>query len=381
MKYILLQLTIFITSISVNAQTLNPFYQSVVAQVKFDSVQQKLQKFQDFGIKTVGSSAHNNAFDWLKSYYKNYGYTTIEQQSVNVFGNIGYNLIVTKIGKKYPDEFIIIDGHYDTLNGPGANDNGSGTVTLLEIARLIANIETDYSIKFIHFTGEERGLIGSQEYVNKIAVPNNLKIKAVLNIDEVGGVKNKANTTIVCEQDESNPTSNNAASSELTATMANIFPLYTSLKTEISNAYSSDYMPFQAVGYPITGLFEKNETPYAHTINDVIDNLDLNYLFEVVKGSLATLLHFSEAKQQLNTVDIKNETLKLYPNPVKDMVYFSEPITNTTIEIINQNGQIVFSEYLSTPTSQINLKQLQKGLYHVILKSNTIQNQYKIIKK
>ena len=140
-------------------------------------------------------------------------------------------------------------------------------------------------------------------------------------------------------------------------------------------------MPFQAVGYPITGLFEKNETPYAHTINDVIDNLDLNYLFEVVKGSLATLLHFSEAKQQLNTVDIKNETLKLYPNPVKDMVYFSEPITNTTIEIINQNGQIVFSEYLSTPTSQINLKQLQKGLYHVILKSNTIQNQYKIIKK
>ncbi|MEG0529686.1 MAG: M28 family peptidase, partial [Bacilli bacterium] len=179
MKYILLQLTIFITSISVNAQTLNPFYQSVVAQVKFDSVQQKLQKFQDFGIKTVGSPAHNNAFDWLKSYYKNYGYTTIEQQSVNVSGNIGYNLIVTKIGKKYPDEFIIIDGHYDTLNGPGANDNGSGTVTLLEIARLIANIETDYSIKFIHFTGEERGLIGSQEYVNKIAVPNNLKIKAV----------------------------------------------------------------------------------------------------------------------------------------------------------------------------------------------------------
>ena len=381
MKNIFLQLTLFIASISVNAQEFNPFYQSIVTQVKFDSVQQKLQKFQDFGIKTVGSSAHNNAFDWLKSYYKNYGYTTIEQQSVNVSGNIGYNLIVTKLGKKYPDEFIIIDGHYDTLNGPGANDNGSGTVTLLEIARLMANIETDYSIKFIHFTGEERGLIGSQEYVNKIAVPQNLKIKAVLNIDEVGGVKNKANTIIVCEQDESNPTSNNVASSELTTKMANIFPLYTSLKTEISNAYSSDYMPFQAVGYPITGLFEKNETPYAHTINDVIDNLDLNYLYEVVKGSLATLLHFSEAKQQLNTIDIKNEIVKLYPNPIKDIVYFSEPIVNTTVEIVNQNGQIVFSEYLSKSTSQLNLKQLKKGVYYVNLKSNSAQNQYKLIKK
>lgn len=381
MKNIFLQLTLFIASISVNAQEFNPFYQSIVTQVKFDSVQQKLQKFQDFGIKTVGSSVHNNAFDWLKSYYKNYGYTTIEQQSVNVSGNIGYNLIVTKLGKKYPDEFIIIDGHYDTLNGPGANDNGSGTVTLLEIARLMANIETDYSIKFIHFTGEERGLIGSQEYVSKIAVPQNLKIKAVLNIDEVGGVKNKANTIIVCEQDESNPTSNNVASSELTTKMANIFPLYTSLKTEISNAYSSDYMPFQAVGYPITGLFEKNETPYAHTINDVIDNLDLNYLYEVVKGSLATLLHFSEAKQQLNTIDIKNEIVKLYPNPIKDIVYFSEPIMNTTVEIVNQNGQIVFSEYLSKSTSQLNLKQLRKGVYYLNLKSNTSQNQYKLIKK
>lgn len=381
MKNIFLQLTLFIASISVNAQEFNPFYQSIVTQVKFDSVQQKLQKFQDFGIKTVGSSVHNNVFDWLKSYYKNYGYTTIEQQSVNVSGNIGYNLIVTKLGKKYPDEFIIIDGHYDTLNGPGANDNGSGTVTLLEIARLMANIETDYSIKFIHFTGEERGLIGSQEYVNKIAVPQNLKIKAVLNIDEVGGVKNKANTIIVCEQDESNPASNNVASSELTTKMANIFPLYTSLKTEISNAYSSDYMPFQAVGYPITGLFEKNETPYADTINDVIDNLDLNYLYEVVKGSLATLLHFSEAKQQLNTIDIKNEIVKLYPNPIKDIVYFSEPIVNTTVEIVNQNGQIVFSEYLSKSTSQLNLKQLKKGVYYVNLKSNTSQNQYKLIKK
>ncbi|HCC93635.1 MAG TPA: leucyl aminopeptidase, partial [Flavobacteriaceae bacterium] len=263
MKYIFLPLLVF--SINAAAQELNPFYQSVVEQVKYDSVHQKLRKFQDFGIKTVGSSAHENAFTWLKSYYTTYGYTTIEQQSVNVYGNVGNNLIVTKIGEKYPDEFIIIDGHYDTLNGPGANDNGSGTVTLLEIARLIKDIDTDYSIKFIHFTGEERGLIGSQAYVNQIAVPQNLKIKAVLNIDEVGGVANKVNSTIVCEQDESNPTSNNAISAELTNQMANIFPLYTTLKTEISNAYSSDYMPFQAVGYPITGLFEKNETPYAHT--------------------------------------------------------------------------------------------------------------------
>ncbi|MDM1552759.1 hypothetical protein [Empedobacter falsenii] len=70
MKYIFLPLLVF--SINATAQELNPFYQSVVEQVKYDSVHQKLQKFQDFGIKTVGSSAHENAFTWLKSYYKIY---------------------------------------------------------------------------------------------------------------------------------------------------------------------------------------------------------------------------------------------------------------------------------------------------------------------
>lgn len=377
MKYIFL--TLFVFSLNLAAQELNPFYQSVVEQVKYDSVHQKLQKFQDFGIKTVGSSAHNNTFTWLKSYYTTYGYTNIEQQSVNVYGNIGYNLIVTKIGKKYPEEFIIIDGHYDTLNGPGANDNGSGTVTLLEIARLIKDIETDYSIKFIHFTGEERGLIGSQAYVNQIAVPQNLKIKAVLNIDEVGGVANEVNSTIVCEQDESNPTSNNAISAELTNQMANIFPLYTTLKTEISNAYSSDYMPFQAVGYPITGLFEKNETPYAHTSQDIIDNLDLNYLTEVAKGSLATLLHFSQAQEKLNVKENSISTLQIYPNPVGKNLYFSQVLQQPIITIYNAEGKQTFHQKYQTTVSQINLEHLTSGIYFVNINAN--QYIFKILKK
>lgn len=377
MKYIFLPLFVF--SINAAAQELNPFYQSIVEQVKYDSVHQKLQKFQDFGIKTVGSSAHENTFTWLKSYYTTYGYATIEQQSVNVFGNVGNNLIITKIGKKYPDEFIIIDGHYDTLNGPGANDNGSGTVTLLEIARLIKDIDTDYSIKFIHFTGEERGLIGSQTYVNQIAVPQNLNIKAVLNIDEVGGVANKVNSTIVCEQDESNPTSNNAASSDLTNQMSNIFPLYTTLKTEISNAYSSDYMPFQAVGYPITGLFEKNETPYTHTAQDIIANLDLNYLTEVAKGALATLLHFSQAQEKLNVKENAISTLQIYPNPVAKNLYFSQVLQQPIITIYNAAGKQVFHQKYQTTVSQINLEHLTSGIYFVNINSN--QYSFKILKK
>jgi Zn-dependent M28 family amino/carboxypeptidase len=52
--------------------------------------------------------------------------------------------------------------HYDSIVGTGTNDNGSGVVTILEIARLLQkNIPTEYSIKF-KLSGEEDGLKGSQ---------------------------------------------------------------------------------------------------------------------------------------------------------------------------------------------------------------------------
>ena len=87
-------------------------------------------------------------------------YTNIETQAFNVRGKSTSNIIITKTGSLYPNTFLIIDGHYDTVNGPGTNDNGSGTVLILELARLLKDVDTEYSIKFIHFSGEEEGLIG-----------------------------------------------------------------------------------------------------------------------------------------------------------------------------------------------------------------------------
>src|SRR5690606_30261960 len=144
------------------------------------------------------------------------------------------NIIVTKTGTLYPDQFVIIDGHYDTINGPGVNDNGSGTSIILEIARILKDVPTEYSIKFIHFTAEELGLIGSYHYVQEVAVPQNLNIKLVLNIDQVGGVAGETNHTITCERDEDGPNSNNNASDIATTQLANLIGLYSDLNTEFS---------------------------------------------------------------------------------------------------------------------------------------------------
>ncbi len=74
----------------------------------------------------------------------------------------------------------------------------------MELARLMKDLNTEYSIKFIHFSGEEDGLIGSQYYVNNTVIPENLDISLVLNLDQIGGVNGMNNNTITCERDEDN---------------------------------------------------------------------------------------------------------------------------------------------------------------------------------
>ncbi len=99
---------------------------------------------------------------------------------------------------------IYLSGHYDTvarpaggagfdwsagdLPAPGANDDGSGTAVVLELARVIAGsgLSFDATLVFIAFAGEEQGLVGATRHAAK-AVAEGWAIDAVLNNDIVGG--------------------------------------------------------------------------------------------------------------------------------------------------------------------------------------------------
>jgi len=281
-----------------------------------------------------------------------------------------------------PNTFLIIDGHYDTINGPGANDNGSGTVLILELARLLKDVDTEYSIKFIHFSGEEEGLLGSEYYVANTVIPENLDIKLVLNIDEVGGVAGVNNNTIVCERDEGSPNSNNAASAQATQEMANCFGFYSNLQTTISYAYASDYMPFENNGEIITGLYEANESPYPHGPIDVIENMDPDYVFEVAKGTMGSALHFAVAREPLG-VEENNFTknLTLYPNPshgvlnVRLNTPLSEPVAMTVFDVL---GKKVYSTTLNNENSAVAIKFLENGFYLAVFqsKNNTFEKRF-----
>lgn len=370
-----------IFSLKISAQTHNDFYQSLVDQVNYENLEGNLIEFANFGEKQMGSAAATNTLNWMVDLYQSWGYTNIEQHEVNQWGQTGYNLIVTKTGSVYPDTYIIIDGHYDTINGPGANDNGSGTAIILEMARILRDINTEYSIKFIHFTAEEWGLIGSYQYVEDVVIPQNLDIRLVFNIDQVGGIAGDINDTITCEQDQSSPNYNNSQSADFTHQLMTCMELYSDLETNLSFAYGSDYVPFQEEGFVITGLYEYNESPYPHSSQDTVENVDFDFIHQVAKGTMGALCHFAQAFNVMETDDQNSGSVITFPNPVDKILTVKTPRSGEKkIQLNDLSGKIIFQDVFSDNEFNIDTSKIPNGIYILnILDGKSVSNQKIIV--
>ncbi|MDP9956502.1 hypothetical protein J2X97_002161 [Epilithonimonas hungarica] len=235
-KRIILSFIIFISLQFIRAQTFIQAYQDRANKVSQSNINSYLQEFEALGVKRTGTTQNTNTFNWIKNKYTSFGYTTSDffEHSWTASGYSSKNLIVTKTGTLYPNKFVIVCGHFDSINGPGTNDNGSGTSIILELARILKDVPTEYSIKFIHFSGEEQGLLGSSRYVSQVVNGTNPKmdIKVVVNLDQVGGLATKANTKLYHDRDQASPTSNNAAAATVVQELANCTLLYSPLAVD-----------------------------------------------------------------------------------------------------------------------------------------------------
>jgi aminopeptidase YwaD len=372
-------LFISLATYGLQAQSLIQTYKNRADMVSQTNVTTLMQEFGNLGVKTTGSTANTDALNWLKAKYLSYGYTASQMSEDSfTFGSnntSAKNLIITKTGTVYPNTYVIICGHYDTITGPGVSDNGSGTSIILEAARILKDIPTEYSIKFINFSGEEQGLLGSNHYANNVVFLNGtrqLNVRLVFNIDQVGGKLGNLNTAIKCESDQSGQTGNNAASLSFTQQLANCTTLYSPLQTVMSNAYSSDYMPFEANGDIITGFYENVRSYNEHTVNDTFANVDPTYVFNVGKAAVGALQHFAVATTVLGTNETATNTLesiKIYPNPAKDFLNIDLPkeVKNFNIEITDMNGRLILNKENET---KINVSGLTNGAYLCTIKAN-----------
>lgn len=160
--------------------------------------------------RDTGSPGQKKAGEYMVNYYKSLGISypkglgSYYQKVPAAFmkqrggGNLpdSENILAFIEGSEKPEEIVVISGHYDhvgTRNGVvynGADDDGSGTVAVMEIAKAFqaakkAGNGPKRSILFLHVTGEEHGLFGSEYYTDNPVFP--LANTVVdLNIDMIG---------------------------------------------------------------------------------------------------------------------------------------------------------------------------------------------------
>jgi Zn-dependent M28 family amino/carboxypeptidase len=166
-----------------------------------------------------------------------------------------YNVIATsKRGRA--NQAVVVGAHLDSVTeGPGINDNGSGSATILETAEEMArlNIKPRRQVRFAFWGAEELGLLGSEHYVSTLSPDQVSDIYANLNFDMVGSPNF---VRFVYDGDGS---ATGTAGPPGSAQIEQLFNEYFSSRGLATDPTAfdgrSDYGPFIAVGIPAGGLF------------------------------------------------------------------------------------------------------------------------------
>ncbi len=138
---------------------------------------------------TDGDTLQQTA-DWLAAAFAATGYE-VQRQAYDVSGIEVENLSVELRGTTKPGKIIVVGGHYDSVAGcPGANDNGSGTVAILALARAFAGQGLDRTVRFVAFVNEEppyfsRESMGSLVYARACQARND-NVIAMLSLETIG---------------------------------------------------------------------------------------------------------------------------------------------------------------------------------------------------
>jgi aminopeptidase YwaD len=341
------------------AQTYSLLLAQKVQQVT--EVNQQLLDYENFGPKPTGSLELELVHDWLVSYYTDLGYT-VSLDSFKVGSLLTSNIIIEKHGKD-TTQWVVIGAHYDSVvDSYGANDNGTGVVATMQIARLIRDIPTQLSVRIINFGAEELGLLGSEHYVaNTLSASDSIAV--MFNLDQLGGTKSADNSKIVCERDEGNRIAqNDLPSARKTDTLAHIFTQYTHLKPVLGPAFSTDYMPFEERGYTITGLYQESDyNAFYHSSSDRLFNMDTEATKEVIKGTVAASIYFARPL----VADTEQDLITLVPNPARNFVrVIVTDYTEVNYVITNALGQQV-AKGLTTVGEPIPIHVCGDGLYTV----------------
>jgi Zn-dependent M28 family amino/carboxypeptidase len=236
-----------------------------------------------------------------------------------------YNLIAESVGGD-PNNVVMAGAHLDSVDeGPGINDNGSGSAVLIEVAEQMAKVKPRNKLRFAWWGAEEAGLVGSTAYVtDQVAAGTLGSVALYLNFDMVGSPNH---VFFIYDGDNSDGVGSGAGPEGSAAIEKTFERFYAERGIPFKGSDftgRSDYGPFIAQGVPSGGLFTGAEgiktaeetaiwggtageqyDPCYHLACDTLANVNLNAL-DVNADAIA----YATLKYAMSTQDVNNEKSK-----------------------------------------------------------------------
>ncbi len=294
----------------------------IVDAVSQDSIIAFSEQFQSYDGRVVGSGKNYQSAMWTVGKFESWGYDSVVVDTFTAVidgePTLCRNVIAYKLGTEYPHDHVIVGGHRDAVEmSPGADDNGSGSVGVLEIARAFADIDTRTTIVFILFDAEEAGLLGSWHYANRSAVTSE-RIAVMFNMDMIGYYEN-TDQAYISGAYEGDPYAS------LWASLADSIPSIAITGQILVTQGRSDHFPFQQRGYNVANSHEYIFSTVYHSVQDSTAYLSYDYMTRMIKATAATA--YVSDQQYAPAYELYVAAME----PLPQLIY---PQTSTPIEIL-----------------------------------------------
>lgn len=222
---------------------------SMVEQVDTANLYQHIEWMQQF-VRDASSPAALETQNWLIDKFEALGLETTVHSFPNPIGGTNMldagNVVAVQYGTTYPDEIVIVSSHYDHPDGPGADDNASGTAGVLECARILSQYEFERTIYYVPFNAEEYWMVGSFPFAERCAAED-LNILGVFNMDMIGWWPAEMGEPVMY----SGYSAISKPLFEYYQRVADIYnPTMPTLRFSDGDSYGGDHMPFNMYEYP-----------------------------------------------------------------------------------------------------------------------------------
>jgi Zn-dependent M28 family amino/carboxypeptidase len=266
-----------------------PFVDDLVDQVSRERFEADIHTLVSFGTRHSNSEGFVKATTFVRDGLDALNYQT-RLQTLTVGDKPTHNVIADKPGHGSGTRGVVIaTAHLDSINlqggpaapAPGADDNGSGSAGVLEIARVFQNHRSVHDLRLILFAGEEEGLFGSKHYVATLDSAEKARIRSVVNMDMIASLNSPTHSVLLEGAPVSRATIDGLSGAAST---------YTKLAVEVSlNPFASDHVPFIDAGVPAVLTIEgaDNTNGNIHSDKDTLEKLDYDFGAEILRMNVA----------------------------------------------------------------------------------------------